>query len=252
MKRTEIITKVTTPQWQSFSARDTVTGYSIYESKDRFCHRNPAETTLCTAGLAAIVIGLLVLALPGGISAQHSVMTRIVLGVLCMGMGAAVYFLAARSFRKVVHLDLSTQMISLAHVSPKNKNLFEDSYKLNEIESIFVRRGVTNRALASLNIRISGKSASQKLLHGVQEELEELHLLLCRDIHSALDCTPRRVQRRAFRGLATKTPRPEHRCMARKTYPVALPINYRSVAIPEAEMPEPKAGAVLPLMAARA
>lgn len=252
MKRSEIITKVTTPEWQSFSAQDTATGYSIYESKDRFLAKNPAEKTLCSAGIMAIVIGLLVLVLPGSAPSGHSMMTRIALSALCMGMGTAVYFLASRAFRKVLHLDLATQTISMAHVSPKDKSLFGEIYRMDEIESLFVRRGVTKGSLAALHVRMAGKAVSQKLLHGAQDELEDLHLLLSRDIHSALDCTPRRVQRPAYRGLTVKTPRPEHRSTARKTYPVALPVGYQVPDPEEVENHDMHAGVVIPLMAARA
>ena len=198
------------------------------------------------------MIGLLVLLLPGGVSPEHSTVTRITLSALCMGMGTAVYFLASRAFRKVLHLDLATQTVSLAHVTPKNKSLFDAGYKMDEIESIFVRRGVTKGGLAALHIRIAGNPSSLKLLHGEQEELEELHLFLCRDIHSALDCTPRRVQRPAYRGLSVKTPRPEHRSRARKTYPVALPASYRVADRTDQEPEKGHSAEVVSLMAARA
>lgn len=252
MKRSEIITKVTTPEWHSFSAQDSATGYSIAESTDRFSDRNTAERMLCVAGISAVAIGFLVLVLPNSLSAGHSMMTRIALSALCMGMGTTVYFLASRAFRKVLDVDLANQTISLAHISPKDKSLFSEMYRMDEIESIFVRRGRTKGALAALHVRMAGNAASEKLLHGAQDELEELHLLLSRDIHSALDCTPRRVQRSVFRGLVVKTPRPEHRSKGRKTYPVALPVGYQVPGLDEVERHDAHSAEVIPLMAARA
>jgi hypothetical protein len=92
--------------------------------------------------------------------------------------------------------------------------------------------------------------------------LEDLHLLLSRDIHSALDCAPRRVQRPAFRGLVVRTPRPEHRSAEhrspekrgklRKTYPVALPASYQVPDLQEVESHDAQSAQVIPLMAARA
>lgn len=236
MRRSEIIQKVTSPDWLSFSTEESATGYSIFETQDRFFHERLAERTLCGVGIAAILLGYFVWFLPDSMTPDHPVMTRLTLSVICIGTGIALYFFASRGFRKVVHLDLSKRKLSLAHVNTKQQSLFGYNYNMEEIDSIFVRRGVTEGALASLHIRVAGMPVSLKLLHGLQDELEELHGLLCRDIHSALDCAPKRVQKPIRSGLATKTRRPGKRRKARKKYAVSIPVHAKT---PQIEEPAP-------------
>ncbi len=170
-------------------------GYSVYEAEDRFWTERMAEAVLRIAGVLLILFGYVQWFIPASFLQGDPVLARMALSVLFMGTGVGLYLFASRGFRKVLHVDLANRSLGIARVNARHRSLLRRDMPMADIESIFVKRAEDRHELARLDVRSKSAPWTSTVLKGAQEELDDLHRLICQDVRTALDCTPRRVRR---------------------------------------------------------
>ena len=194
-------------EWKTITVLTHASGYSVYEAEERFWRERFAEGALRIAGVLLILAGYVQWFIPAEALQGNPVAARMALSVLFIGTGVGIYIFASRGFRKVLHVDLSNRSVGHARVNTKNRSLVRRDLPMGDIESVFVKRAEERHGLATLNLRTKKAPWISTVLRGAQEELEDLHQVICQDVRVALDCSPRRV-RRSAPSRAVPTPRP--------------------------------------------
>ncbi len=206
MSKVPLKTNTRPSSWTTISVRTSGDGYSVYEAEERFWRERIAENVLRLSGVFLILAGYLQWFIPSNAYQGDAVLAKMALSVLFMGTGIALYLFASRGFRKVLRVDLDNRRIAMARVNTKNRSLVKRHMPMAEVESLFVKRAGDRHELATLTLRPKGSGECHAVLKGAQDELEELHGMLCADVHKALEPSPRRVTREA--GGRTPVTRP--------------------------------------------
>lgn len=180
--------------WRSLSLSDFATGYAVHEAASRFLQERLAEHALRLAGAFIMLAGYVHWFLPGLTLDNSSVQMRLALTVLFVVMGVALYVFASRGFRRMLHIDFGNRRLSTARMNSKNQSRYRRDFPMQDVASIYVRRSGSGAGMATLNIRLKSQPQDVALLTGALAEVESLHERLCRDLHVALECVPKRVR----------------------------------------------------------
>ncbi len=198
--------------WRSVTHQGEAAGYSVFESEDRFWRERAAEGVLRIVGVLAILAGYVQWFLPAELLDGDPIMARMGLSALFMGVGFALYIFASRGFRMMLNVDLTRRRIGWARLNARNLSPVRRTYPMDRVEGFFVQRGGSGpQAMASLRLRLKGGFGPVVLLHGEAAEIEALHRQIVEDMHTALNCAPKRVQRRHRFAVQHARARPNRR-----------------------------------------
>ncbi|MFN3211254.1 MAG: hypothetical protein ACE369_20115 [Roseovarius sp.] len=157
----------------------SLTGLTVRERFERFKVEAMSELVLRLAG-GLMVAGstLLWLVLPLGAGADQ-IVSHSLLATLFTATGLVVYAYGTRGFRRQLSLDAKRGTLSLTKINMNDQGRVVRSIRLNEIESLFLRRPAGRAGFASLYVRVAGQDSPLLALTGSTAELERIHEDLC-------------------------------------------------------------------------
>ncbi|WP_422033170.1 hypothetical protein [Roseovarius sp.] len=166
-------------EWSTVSLTATALGLTVRERFERFKVEAMSELVLRLAG-GLMVAGstLLWLVLPLGAGADQLV-SHSLLATLFTATGLVVYAYGTRGFRRQLSLDAKRGTLSLTKINMNDQGRVVRSIRLNEIESLFLRRPAGRAGFASLYVRVAGQDSPLLALTGSTAELERIHEDLC-------------------------------------------------------------------------
>jgi len=174
--------------WSTVSLTATALGLTVRERFERFKVEAMSELVLRLAG-GLMVAGstLLWLVLPLEASADQ-IVSHSLLATLFTATGLVVYAYGTRGFRRQLSLDAKRGTLALTKINMNDQGRVVRSIRLNEIESLFLRRPAGRTGFASLYVRVAGQDSPLLALTGATPLL--IHalgatLLVGRVIHAA-------------------------------------------------------------------
>ena len=189
-------------------------GYELRECGKGFAYERLAEHALRISGALVILAGYAQWFVPETFLRGDPIIARTFLTILFMGTGLAIYLFGSRGFRQMVRLDLKSRELVIARLNSKNRTLIARRLPLRDIESLVIKRPRMHCLQAVLELRLKGVARPRPLLGGNLQDLELIHLRLCRDIRAALDAAPKRIPRHPVRQARATTPRPKAKLSA--------------------------------------
>ena len=171
--------------WSTVSLTATALGLTVRERFERFKVEAMSELVLRLAG-GLMVAGstLLWLVLPLEASADQ-IVSHSLLATLFTATGLVVYAYGTRGFRRQLSLDAKRGTLALTKINMNDQGRVVRSIRLNEIESLFLRRPAGRTGFASLYVRVAGQDSPLLALTGATEELEQIHEDLCEIIQTS-------------------------------------------------------------------
>jgi len=171
--------------WSTVSLTATALGLTVRERFERFKVEAMSELVLRLAG-GLMVAGstLLWLVLPLETSAGQ-IVSHSLLATLFTATGLVVYAYGTRGFRRQLSLDAKRGTLALTKINMNDQGRVVRSIRLNEIESLFLRRPAGRTGFASLYVRVAGQDSPLLALTGATEELEQIHEDLCEIIQTS-------------------------------------------------------------------
>lgn len=188
MKRLENIYE---GEWKTVSLTATALGLTVRERFERFKIEAMSELVLrLVGGLMVAGSTMLWLVLPLGAETGQLV-SHSLLAAIFTATGLIVYAYGTRGFRRQLSLDAKRGILSLTKINMNDQGRVARSIRINDIESLFLRRPGGRVAMASLYVRITGQDNPILALTGATEELEQIHQDLCEIIQlSGIDSKP--------------------------------------------------------------
>ncbi|KRS16642.1 hypothetical protein [Roseovarius indicus] len=198
MKRLENIYE---GEWKTVSLTATALGLTVRERFERFRFEAMSELVLRLAG-GLMVAGstMLWLVLPIGAGTEKLV-SHSLLAALVTAVGLFVYAYGTRGFRRQLSLDAKRGLLSLTKINMNEQGRVVRSIRINDIESLYLRRPAAGTSQASLHVRVAGQENPILALTGAVDELEEIHQDLCEIIQlSGAESQPEPTPSRAHLG----------------------------------------------------
>ncbi|QFT94115.1 hypothetical protein FIU86_14790 [Roseovarius sp. THAF9] len=127
--------------------------------------------------------------------AAHGMMASL---MALAGLGVFVY--GTRGFRRRMTLDMQAGKLTLTKINMHDQARVSRVLDLGAIESIFLRRPAHAGGMATLLVRVAGKSAPAIALSGEIHEIEEVHAELCAVLKGTSACAVRKPSLRISDG----------------------------------------------------
>lgn len=180
-------------KWKSLDYSMGRSGFRVCEAPGQFKKERMAEHVLRIVGVMSILAANINLFAPEifGMSAV-ALQARFALTVALAGVGVALYFFAVRGFQRAVQLDVKRRKVVLARLNSNDNSLFQQEFAVDEIESLFVKRG-DGAEKGVLCLRLRGRNAPVTALKGKKSELSSLHRLVAETVQENRCPKPRRV-----------------------------------------------------------
>ena len=171
--------------WSTVSLTATALGLTVRERFERFKVEAMSELVLRLAG-GLMVAGstLLWLVLPLG-AGTDQIVSHSLLATLFTATGLVVYAYGTRGFRRQLSLDAKRGTLSLTKINMNDQGRVVRSIRLDEIESLYLRRPSGRAGFAALYVRVAGQDSPLLALTGATEELERIHEDLCEIIQTS-------------------------------------------------------------------
>lgn len=172
------------PEWRTVSLRATANGLTAGERFERFKLEAVTEMVLRVAGILLVMSSMLMwFLLPADPTTGRLASFGAVASLLAAG-GLALFAYGTRGFCRRMTLDLASGSLQLTKINMHGQARVSREFKLNRIESVFLRRPTTSSGLASLHVRVMGNEAPTLALSGSTDEIERIHAELCAVMHA--------------------------------------------------------------------
>ena len=168
--------------WTTIDFTSTPLGLLAQERFERFRLEALSELVLrLSGGLMVAVSTVLWLILPNAPGSEQMISHGILAGFFS-ATGLFVYTYGSRGFRRQLALDARCRVLTLTKVNMNDRGRILRRIRLNEIESLFLRRPAERSQHAALFVRTRRNAMPLLALTGTREELERIHSELCRTI----------------------------------------------------------------------
>lgn len=170
-------------EWSTVSLTRTPLGLTAREQFERFKLEAMSELVLRLAG-GLMVAGstMLWLVLPMG-TGTDQMLPHSLLAALFTATGLVVYAYGTRGFRRQLSLDAKKGTLAITKINVNDQGRVARSIRLDEIESLYLRRPGSRAMHSGLYVRVAGHETPLLALTGATDELERVHHDLCEIIH---------------------------------------------------------------------
>lgn len=182
-------------RWHSVRMSQTINGYTVSETPDRFAHEALTELVCRSVGIVLVIAAYAQLLLPSPILLGDPAMTKALLLIAFSATGLGVYAFATRGFRKQLKVDLTARRLSVSKLNGHGSTRISIEVPFGDVESLYVQRPDERGGQAILFARKSGIPSTVCLLRGRENEIAALHGRLCRELRFAMAERSRRAEK---------------------------------------------------------
>lgn len=164
-------------------------GFALSESVEGLSIEALTEAVLRSVGMLIIFFGLFVWLIPRGLFVGSPIAAQVFLSLSALGIGLATYMVGTRGFRRGLELDKARRRLVVQRINLAGSYRVARSFKLDDIESLFIRR---HGREAELWLRTAaGRDISS--IRGTRQVIETIHERLCGELQaSSAPVRPRR------------------------------------------------------------
>ena len=182
-------------RWHSVRMAQSVHGYSVRETPDRFATDAMTELVCRSVGMVLVIAAYAQLLLPSPLLIGDPQTARAALLLAFSVAGLAVYASATLGFRKQIKVDLTTRRLTLSKLNGRGNSRIALELPFADIESLYVKRPGERGGQAALYARKRGIPSTVCLLRGREGEISALHGRLCRELRVAIAEKSRRSEK---------------------------------------------------------
>ncbi len=176
---------------------ETIWGYIVAETGDRFDRESLGEAGLRFLGIVLVLLAYGQWLLPASVLGANAFAMKAAMTFFFGAAGGVIYWAASRGMQTEIHFNTERRDVRTVARNAKGHVRILSRWKFDAIESVFTMRPPEPGAPVEFYLRLRGKSEPFLLFKGGEEEVRALHQRLIHDMAPAQE----RLQARLAREL---------------------------------------------------
>ncbi len=180
---------------KALAISETIWGYIVSETGDRFDRESLGEAGLRFLGIVLVLLAYGQWLLPASVLGANALAMKAAMTFFFGAAGGAVYWAASRGMRSEIHFNTERRDVRIVTRNARDHVRVLSRWKFDAIESVFTMRRPEPGSPSEFYLRLKGKSEPFLLFKGSASEVRDLYHRLMHDMAPAEERFQARVQR---------------------------------------------------------